>query len=219
MTNKMQQETATTAGRERRGRPVGGGNAEAGREALVAAAVRVIGRQGVAAASTRAIAAEAGVHAAMLHYLFPDKQALLSAVLETVHAHSRQTIEQACRGAPSLSAALQGLAEAYWAHVRAEPELQRAQYELTLAALHGTTEADLARRQYEGYVAMLTRALRAADEQTRDEATLSTLAGMMVALMDGLILQLLATGDAEAVKARLDAGLEMLQSRCNEAVS
>lgn len=219
MTNKMQQQTYATAARGRRGRPVGGGNAEEGREALVAAAVRVIGRRGVAAASTRAIAAEAGVHAAMLHYLFPDKQALLSAVLETVHAHSRQTIEQACRGAPSLSAALEGLAEAYWAHIRAEPELQRAQYELTLAALHGTTEADLARRQYEGYVAMLARALRAADEQARDEATLSTLAGMMVALMDGLILQLLATGDAEAVKARLDAGVEMLQTRCGGAVS
>lgn len=219
MTNKIQQQAPTTAGIGRRGRPVGGGNAEARREALLAAAVRVIGRRGVAAASTRAIAAEAGVHAAMVHYLFPEKQALLSAVLEAVHARSRRTIEQACHSAPSLSAALERLAEAYWRHVRAEPELQRAQYELTLAALHGTIEPDLARRQYEGYVAMLTRALRAADGQARDEATLSTLAGTMVALMDGLILQLLATGDAEAVKARLDAGLAMLRARCAEAAS
>ena len=183
---------------------------------MVDAAIRVIGRHGVAAASTRAIASEAGVHAAMVHYLFPDKQRLLAAVLEAVHARSRQAIEAALPGAPTLSAALQRLAEAYWAHVRAEPELQRAQYELTLAALHGGAEEDLARRQYEGYVDMLARALRAADTHGRDEATLHTLAGTMVALMDGLILQLLATGDAHAVKARLDAGVTMLQARVAE---
>lgn len=213
MTNKTQQRAFPKASAERRGRPAGGGDAEARRTALVDAAIRVIGTRGVANASTRAIAAEAGVHVAMVHYLFPDKQALLSAVLEAVHARTRQTVEQACRGASSLSAALERLAEAYWGHVRAEPALQRAQYELTLAVLHGSAEADLARRQYDGYVAMLTRALRAAEAQPRDEATLNTLAGTMVALMDGLILQLLATGDAQAVKARLDAGLAMLQAR------
>ena len=219
MTNKMQQKESRERIEPRRGRPSGGGDAEARREALLAAAVCVIGRRGIAAASTRAIAAEAGVHAAMVHYLFPDKQALLAAVLEAVHGRTRATIEQACRGAPSLGVALERLAEAYWTHVCADPELQRAQYELTLAALHGGAGADLARRQYEGYIAMLACALRAADAQVHDEASLDVLAGAMVAMMDGLILQFLATGDAHAVKARLDAAVAMLRAQTDGATS
>lgn len=215
----MQQAVKPLSVKGRRGRPPGGGNADARREALLAAAVRVIGRRGVKGASTRAIATEAGVHAAMVHYLFPDKQALLAAVLDRVHDRTRGVIERATQGAPSLDLALQRLAEAYWRHVQAEPELQRAQYELTLAALHGGGAADMAREQYEGYVAILADSLRVADRQGRSEEALRTLAGTMVALMDGLILQYLATADAGAVKTRLDAALAMLCAQTVEASS
>ena len=90
---------------------------------------------------------------------------------------------------------------------------------MTLAALHGGAGADLARRQYEGYIAMLACALRAADAQVHDEASLDVLAGAMVAMMDGLILQFLATGDAHAVKARLDAAVAMLRAQTDGATS
>lgn len=51
------------------------------RERLVAAAFRVVARDGLEAASVKAIAADAGVNPGLLHYHFPTKAALLEAVL------------------------------------------------------------------------------------------------------------------------------------------
>ncbi len=195
----------------RRGRPPGKRDGEARRERLLEAAIRLIGERGLAAATTRAIAEAAGMTQAMVHYSFPGKQALLDAVLERVHAATRQALQEATREAPDLDAALAALAEAYWRHVRADRALQKVQYELTLAALHPNGDAALARRQYQGYVAMLGEVLAEAAGTSRDDADLQCLAGTAVALMDGLILQLLAGEDEDAVKARLDTGLALLR--------
>ncbi|MBU4215459.1 MAG: TetR family transcriptional regulator [Actinobacteria bacterium] len=54
------------------------------RQALVDATIRVIVRDGVAAASTRAVAAEAQMPLASLHYAFGSRDALLRAVVEEV---------------------------------------------------------------------------------------------------------------------------------------
>lgn len=54
------------------------------RQALVDATIRVIVRDGVAAATTRAVAAEARMPLASLHYAFGSRDALLRAVAEEV---------------------------------------------------------------------------------------------------------------------------------------
>ncbi|WP_159808779.1 TetR/AcrR family transcriptional regulator [Cellulomonas citrea] len=54
------------------------------RQALVDATIRVIVRDGVAAATTRAVAAEAQMPLASLHYAFGSRDALLRAVAEEV---------------------------------------------------------------------------------------------------------------------------------------
>ncbi|MHA7834070.1 MAG: TetR/AcrR family transcriptional regulator [Algiphilus sp.] len=195
----------------RPGRPPGKRDAAARRERLMQAAIRLIGREGLAAASTRAIAEEAGLTQAMVHYSFPGKQALLDAVLERVHAATREALLAATREARTLDAALTALAEAYWQHVRDDRDLQKVQYELTLAALRRNGDATLARRQYQGYVAMLTGVLAESLDEGEDAAQLPCLAGTAVALMDGLILQLLAGEDEAAVRTRLNAGLAMLR--------
>ena len=51
------------------------------RDRLIAAAFRVVAREGLEAASVKAIAAEAGLAAGLLHYHFPTKDALLEAAL------------------------------------------------------------------------------------------------------------------------------------------
>jgi AcrR family transcriptional regulator len=56
------------------------------RRALVEATIRVIVRDGVAAASTRTVAAEAQMPLASLHYAFGSRDALLRAVAEEVTA-------------------------------------------------------------------------------------------------------------------------------------
>src|SRR6202000_3185956 len=63
----------------RRGRRAGG---EDTRAALLAAAREVFGEQGYQGATVRAIAARAGVDAAMVNHWFGGKQGLFSAILE-----------------------------------------------------------------------------------------------------------------------------------------
>ena len=72
--------SAPAAGR-RAGRPAGAGGADL-RERLLDAAIACYVRTGIAAAPLRAIAAEAGVTPAMLHYYFGDKAQLQQAVVE-----------------------------------------------------------------------------------------------------------------------------------------
>ena len=62
------------------------------RQLLVEAAIRVMARDGVAKATTRAIAAEAGMALAAFHYSFRSKQELLENVLEAITSH---TVDQA----------------------------------------------------------------------------------------------------------------------------
>lgn len=80
------------------------------RETIVGAAVRVIGRDGMPAASLSAIAAEAGVSKASLLYHFRDRQELLLAVAEEGMKLFRATLERAGRsrraGGDPLRAAL-----------------------------------------------------------------------------------------------------------------
>lgn len=204
-----EQASADLPGR-RPGRPPGPSDARARRQALVEAALRIIGRAGLVAATTRAIAQEAGLNQAMVHYCFPDKQALLDAVLSDVQARTRHALQSAVIGATTLEAALKQIARAYWSHVQNDQSLQRVQYELTLASLNRADGNGLAQRQYEGYVAMLAEALASASGRPSSSPDLQRLAGIAVALMDGLILQLLATQDHRAVQARLESGLAML---------
>ena len=147
--------------------------------------MRVIVREGLAATSTRAVAAEAGMNQAMLHYSFPGKD---------------------------LAQGIARIAEAYWAHTVDTPGLQRMQYELTLYALNTPEHAGLARRQYQGYVAALSEAFEALPAPAGSPPR-RVLAGICVAAMDGLILQHLATGDRAAGEAQLRLLVSALQSQ------
>ncbi|WP_020650406.1 TetR/AcrR family transcriptional regulator [Solimonas variicoloris] len=192
--------TATTPRRSRRAwTPI---SAEERHRRLIEAAIRVIARDGLPAASTRAVAAEAGMNQAMLHYTYTGKDALLIAVLEAIHADVRGVIAAAVQGAATLADAARQVSRAYWQHVVAAPALQKVHYELTLYALTANGQTGLSRRQYEGYIEMLTQAF-AGVAPTWPQDELRRLAGAALAAMDGLILQFLATGDAAACEARL----------------
>lgn len=69
----------TAAPRRAPGRPAAADNPDL-RERLLDAAIACYARQGIAATSLRAIAAEAGVNPALLHYYFGDKEQLQAAV-------------------------------------------------------------------------------------------------------------------------------------------
>lgn len=178
------------------------------------AALAVIVRQGVEAATTRAIAEEAGLNAAMIHYAFESKDDLLHEVLAWVLEDLGHQLDAVDLDGVDLVQAGDRLARAYWAYALARPELQRAQFELTLYALTHDA-AEIAEAQYAGYVEQACRRL-AEIAPSADRARLDALVGASVALVDGLILQLLATGDVERCTQRLNAGLRALEATAHD---
>jgi AcrR family transcriptional regulator len=66
----------------RPGRPRGGKRVTASREQLLDIALSLFSRQGIANTSLNAIAKEAGVTPAMLHYYFNSREQLLDAMIE-----------------------------------------------------------------------------------------------------------------------------------------
>lgn len=197
----------------RRGRPAHPEAAQERRRALVEAALAVIARDGLAATSTRAIAAEAQLNLAALHYYFPNKDAVLWAVLELILRQVDQVLAEATSGAASLRQGLRRAVEAYWKHVLQTPQLQRVQYELTINALTAPDGADYARRQYQGYIGTVEAALTRLKGSNR-APDLRHLAGVCVAAIDGLILQYLATRDRARCQAQLELIIRSLEALC-----
>lgn len=177
------------------------------RAEILAAATQVLAREGLAQATTRRIAAEAGINQATLLYYMGSKDDLLLAALREMMAQTRAIVQGSlavsATGSDPFSALRQALA-AFWAHVESAPELQVMQYELTLYALRHPASAWLAREQYAGYVAVVEALLREAFTAASMTCGLpfDALARFLVGGMDGLILQFIS--DRDAGRARRD---------------
>ncbi len=100
------------------------GRGEQTREILLAAAVQVFGRDGFHAASTRAIAAEAGANQALIGYHFGGKQGLYEAAVDFIKRQIASRIEPQLTDLVSpLEALPAGTAERGLAAARALSEL------------------------------------------------------------------------------------------------
>jgi len=108
------------------------------RTALLAAAIRVIAREGLTAATTRAIVAEAGMPLGSFHYAFDSREAMLSAVIDTVTSDERIAAETTLSRteipadlAPTLIAGIMR----YIDLLEADPEREQALQELSIYAI------------------------------------------------------------------------------------
>ncbi|MFD1714347.1 TetR/AcrR family transcriptional regulator [Amnibacterium flavum] len=163
---------------------------------LLDAAAAVIARDGVAAASTRAITAEAGMSLASFHYVFPSRDALLAEVIE--RTLDREFREQSLVAESGLSveervyrgfcASLGLLAE--------RPEVELSMFELMHYALRTPGLESLARRQYERYWEAAERIV--VETGVRWDRPTYEIAQVVVAMNDGIALAWLATRDTEA---------------------
>ena len=179
------------------------------RTEILAAAIRVLARDGLAQASTRKLAAEAGINQATLLYHVGSKDELLLAVLREMMRQTREiAVAAAIDHEMPLREAIANSLRAFWCHVEETPELQVMQYELTLYALRNPEAAWLAREQYSGYCAVVEGVLRAACERQGPTCAVlyDALARFIVGGMDGLILQFVS--DQNSDRARND--LELL---------
>lgn len=178
------------------------------RAEILEAAIRVLARDGIAQASTRRLAAEAGINQATLLYYVGSKDELLMAVLREMMRQTQQIAVAAATEHPlPLREAIANSLRAFWRHVETQPEFQVMQYELTLYALRNSEAAWLAREQYSGYCAVVEGVLR--DTCERQGITCAVpydaLARFIVGGLDGLILQFVS--DQNVARARGDLDL------------
>jgi AcrR family transcriptional regulator len=179
------------------------------RAALVDAALRVIARDGVSAATTRAISAEAGMPQASFHYAFESRDELMLEVVRHVVEQEERSIlpAMAPTSAPAdMREALRSGLEHYFAGVVSDPDHERAMYELSQYSQRTPGAEHLARLQYESYFALAVTSLRAAAELVHARWTLPVedVGRILVGLTDGLTSTWLATRDDRAAHRLID---------------
>lgn len=181
----------------------------------VAAARAVLLRDGVGGLTMRAVATEAGIPLGTLQYVFPSKQGLLRTVFEDIVAE----IAELLRGSAELDAGLEhairvGLRN-FWAElVVNHHDLQLVQYELVTHALRTPGLEELPRWQYEQYIEIVANWLEWAATKAKEETAIpfDRLARVLVAGIDGLILQHVVNPDEDRSVEDLDALVDTVVS-------
>lgn len=182
------------------------------RERLVEAAIRVMVRDGVAHATTRAIVAEAGMPLGAFHYCFRSKAELFEHVIATITDRTLQRALAVLVIEGSVEERLRAGFRAYWQHVLDKPDEHRLTYELTQYAVRQPALAGLAGRQYEAYLAANTQVIEALVDGAAVVWTVPVpvLARYVTAVIDGLTLLYLNEGDAANAGAALDVAASHL---------
>jgi DNA-binding transcriptional regulator YbjK len=185
------------------------------RAALAQAALAVIARNGLAAATTRAIVAEAGMPLASFHYAVASRDELLSDVVELVVAGEGSAASGSFEvDSPDLRSTVRATFAAYLDLVRADPEREQAMFELTQHALRTPALAELPKQQYGSYRALASQLLIAGAERHGADWSIPVddLARLVIALTDGITLAWLADRDDAAAERLLDLATDAIMS-------
>lgn len=182
---------------------------EVRRQALMEAAIRVIAREGVPAATTRAIVAEASMSLASFHYAFASRDELLETVIAHVTAQEYAAVEAGYlpiaraigESVTMADVVLAGL-NSYLDLLIADPGREQAMIELSLYALRTPAVATMVSVQYEHYLDSAETALVAAAAATHHRWTIPTreAARLLVTHTDGLTTTWLVDRDSAAAR-------------------
>lgn len=177
------------------------------RAALAQAALAVVDREGVHAATTRAIVAEAEMPLGSFHYAVPSRDELLRDVVELVVAGEGDALlASLLADAVDPRDAIRRTLTAYLDHVRTAPGREQAMFELTQYALRSSELSDLPAEQYARYHALAAEVLGAAEAHLgiRWTVPVAELARLVVTITDGVTLAWLADRDDAAAEATIE---------------
>lgn len=175
--------------------------ADGRRAELVEAAARVVSQEGVAAATTRRIAEEAGLPQGLVHYWFASKDELLQEVIMSLLSQFEAAAAPVCPdvGDPA-GYVLEAFRAAFGVVQADDPGRQVATYELTTWALRTPHLREIARQQYAAYrdTAAAIAAPWLEQHGQNFPASADALAQFVAVLFDGAVLAWLA--DPEGTK-------------------
>lgn len=172
------------------------------REQLVEAAIAVASREGIDAATVRAVAAEAGVSLGMVHYCFQGKDELLSAM---AHEITRQNLTQSLlempvHGEPDVIIAR--ALELLWSGISATRGSQLLSFELTTYSMRHPEVRQVSVNQYLVSHEAARQFLQTLARTAGIDWTLpiELVARLVVMMTDGVVLAWLADGDDTAAR-------------------
>ena len=172
------------------------------RRQIVRAARRVVERDGLAHASLRAVAEEAGIALSTLQHAFSTRDALFGAVVEDLLFG--QSMAPMPLGSPEqpFDDWLNDLLQALWQHViRQSAESQLGRLEITLYAVRTGLTTELARWQDDRIRVWTGKTAAMAGWNFR--LPVDQVARLVMAVIDGLLIQYLADPDPERVATDL----------------
>src|SRR4051812_7720632 len=182
------------------------------RERLLNAAIDHIARRGISDLSLRELAAAIGTSHRMLIHHFGGREGLLVAVVQAVEQRQRDSLQDLI---PDPEASPADALRTWWRHI-SDPSLwpnERLFFELYGQALQGrpgTTEL------LDGIVdAWLEPAATILAQLGFPDGNAAARLG--IAVTRGLLLDLLATGDREAVDAAMEAYVQLIELRTSRA--
>jgi len=182
------------------------------RQELIDAAFTVMARDGVAAASTRAITAQANAPLSAFHYCFRSKQELLQELTTTVVNELVREAREVLRPGANLRDGLRDGLRRLWETAARHPDQQLVLYELTCLSLRDPALAGLGKWQYECYFTEAARYLEdvAAAAGTKWRLPMPVVSRMFITCIDGVCLGWLADRNDAQVLEALDGFADQL---------
>lgn len=180
--------------------------AEQRRHALVQAALAVIYRDGVAAATTRTIVAEAGMSLASFHYVFDSRDALIREVIAAIVEDVEVVASMSLEPGKDIAETVRNGLHAYLGHVRADPMREVMLNELMNHALRDPELAHLPQIQYRIYrqTAAALLELAATASNVRWNRPMDEMAHLFATFTDGLSLTWLGDRDDAAADKTIE---------------
>jgi AcrR family transcriptional regulator len=180
--------------------------AEDRRALLVEAALTVMARDGVAAATTRSICAEAAMPQSAFHYAFRSKAELLQRITELSVGTITADLDQRALDGKDLRDTLVAAMDLIHESIVVDAPRQMVVYELTLMDMRAPDDpGSLGRWQYSLYTQRAASLLASVAEhaEVRWTADLHALARLVATAIDGTALAWLADRDSDASRASL----------------
>lgn len=177
------------------------------RALLLEAAWRVLSTQGVQAATTRAICAEAQMPQSAFHYCFRSRHELLREVVVGLLPLQLEASIAVVDRRGSTETVIRKALASYWEHVESEPLMHNVLYDITTTALRDPDLIDLAHMQYQRFQETASQVLEGIAE-IRDltwTIPIPVLARMLVNVLDGMTLNFVVDRNRKAARATIDA--------------
>ena len=182
------------------------------RSALLAATLRVIARDGVARASTRAVAAEADMPTASVHYVFASHDAMVEQLVESILTAQSTGIAEAVAEAPTLRAFVTGALQGWLDRAVADPASEVALHDVVAWSRSSPELHHLAAAVYGQYSASVSSFVDAAGPRfgVRWRVPVADVARFVLVLTDGVAARWLVDRDDDAARRVLAIGAEAL---------